>query len=102
MSGPILKSLAERQGHKSGINGFTASGVWLWKVKARHGISGRKLFGEAGSVSKVVIKIWKEELSGIIAGYDMKYIFNCDQQLYFTECATFPMYDEQHTNCVIT
>ena len=79
VTGLMLKSLAERQARKSGINGFTACEGWLGKVKARHGISGRKLSGEAGSVNKVVIKNWKEELPGIIAGYDMKDIFNCDE-----------------------
>ena len=84
MTGPLLKSLAERQARKSGIDGFTASEGWSEKVKAGQGISGRKLSGEAGSVNKVVIKNWKQQLPVIFAGYDMKYIFNCDETLYFS------------------
>ena len=64
---PMLKSLADQQARKSGIDGFTASEGWLGKVKARHGISGSKLSGEAGSVNKFVIKNWKEGLSLVMA-----------------------------------
>ena len=38
---------------------------------------------EAASVNKVVIKNWKEELPGVIAGYDMKDIFNCHETALF-------------------
>ena len=88
VTGPMLKSLAERQARKSVIDGFTASEGWSGKVKARHCISGRKLSGEAGAVNKVVIKNWKEDLPGIIAGYDMKYIFNCDETALFFKLPT--------------
>ena len=34
-------------------------------------------------MNKVVIKNWKEELPEIIAGYDMKDMFNCDETALF-------------------
>ena len=45
VTGPMLKSLAEQHARKSVIDGFTASEGCLEKVKVRHGISGRKLWG---------------------------------------------------------
>ena len=42
VTGNMLKSLAERQAQKAGLVGFKASDGWLGKVKARHGISGKK------------------------------------------------------------
>ena len=39
VTGPMLKSLAERKARNSGIDRCTASEGWLGKVKARHGIS---------------------------------------------------------------
>lgn len=78
----MLKSLAEQQAGKSGNDGFTASEWWFRRVKARHGISGRKHPRKAGSVDKVMIKNLKEELPEIIAGYDMKDIINYEKQLY--------------------
>ena len=57
---PMLKSLAEREAHKRAIGEFTPSESWLVKVKARHGISGRNLSGEAGAVDKVMIKNWQK------------------------------------------
>ena len=83
VSGPMLKSLAERQARRRGIDGFKSYQSLVGKVKARHGISRGKLSGEAGLVNKVVSKNWKEEPPVIIAGYDMKEIFNCDETALF-------------------
>lgn len=83
VTGPMFRSLAERHARKNSIEGFSASEGWLGKVKSRHGISGRKLSGESGAVDKVVIKNWKEEIPGIINGYEMRDIVNCDETALF-------------------
>ena len=58
VTGTMLKTVAERQTKKAGIVGFKASDGWLGKVKARHGISGKNLSSEAGSVSVLTVQNW--------------------------------------------
>ena len=79
VTGTKLKDLAERQTQKAGIVGFKVSDGWLGKVKARHGISRKKLSGKAGSVNILTVKNWNEELPGILTNYKMENVYNCDE-----------------------
>lgn len=79
VTGPMLRSLAEREARKRGITNFQASEGWLSKVKRRHGIIGKYLSGEAGGVDKVTAEKWKEDLPKIISGYHPSDIYNCDE-----------------------
>ena len=56
VTGPMLRTLAEREASANGVEGFKASEGWLSKVKARHGICGRALSGDAAGVEKVVLE----------------------------------------------
>ena len=88
VTGPMLRSLAEREAEKKGITDFQASEGWLGKVKARNGIVGKCLSGEAGGFSKAVVRNWKEELPSIIAAYNPSDIYNCDETALFYKQTT--------------
>ena len=89
VTGPMLRSLAEREAEKRGITDFQASEGWLGKVKARNGIVGKYLSGKAGGVNKVVVSNWKEELPSITAAYSPSNIYNCDETaLFYKQAAT--------------
>ena len=66
VTGPMLRTLAERECSANRVERFKASEGWLLKVKARHGICGRTLSGDAAGVEKVVLKNWEEDLPSII------------------------------------
>ena len=69
VTGPMLRTLAEREAITRGVLEFKASEGWLGKVKARHGISGRALCGESASVDRIVIQNWEHDLPGMISTY---------------------------------
>ena len=82
----MLRTLALREAENRNIQGFSASEVWLDRVKRRHGIRGRQLSGEAASVNKVVVTNWMKQIPELIEGYDQKDVFNCDETgLYYKQ-----------------
>ena len=49
LSGPLLKVQAEKFAEQCGYSGFVCSNGWLERFKNRHGITFRKICGEAKS-----------------------------------------------------
>ena len=89
VTGPMLRTLAEREASANGVEGIMASEGWLSEGKARHGICGRALSGDAAGVKKVVLENWKEDFPRIIGSYKPEDIYNLDEAgLYFRATTT--------------
>ena len=88
VTGPMLRSLAEREARKREIINFHSSEGWLGKVEVKHRIIGKYLSGEAGGVDKVTAEKWKGDLPSIITGYQQSDIFNCDETAHFYKQTT--------------
>ena len=88
ITGPVVCQLAAEEAKRLGINDFKASDGWLSRVKARHGIKGKILSGEAASVNISVLNDWENELPNIIKGYDEKDVYNCDETGLFYKAST--------------
>ncbi|GFT01349.1 tigger transposable element-derived protein 4 [Nephila pilipes] len=63
---------------------FSASHGWIEKFKNRNGLASSVFSDENASVNEGTVEQWKEELSNLVEGYDLKNAFNCDETgLYF-------------------
>ena len=79
----IIKQTALVFGSDLGLTDFKASSSWVIAFKRKHGIKYPPLYGEASSVSEVVVEDYKTQFNGIIEGYDPKDIFNFDETSLF-------------------
>ena len=86
VTGPMLRTLAEREA--SGVEGVKASEGRLSKEKARHGICGRALSGDAAGVKKVVLENWEEDFPRIIGSYKPEDIYNLDETGFYFRATT--------------
>ena len=79
-TGTILKTLAKTEAQKASFIGFKASDGLIGKVKARHGISGKNLSGEVGTVNVLTVQeLERKELPGILANYEMENVYNYNE-----------------------
>ena len=60
VTGPMLRTLAEREAKKLGLSDFQASEGWLDRMKKRHGISGCMLCGEAATADNFVVQSYSQ------------------------------------------
>ena len=79
VNGGLLKSEALDIAKTKGYQDFTASNGLLDAFVTRHQIKFSNLHGESAGVDPKVCEQWKENLSEICAGYELKDIYNCDK-----------------------
>src|SRR4051795_9444457 len=65
------------------LMGFQASGGWLNNFKHRNNLHTFKISGEAGSAPINEISQMRAELQEILAEYELKDIWNCDETALF-------------------
>ena len=87
VTGPMLRTLALEEAKKKGIADFSVSEGWISRVKQRHDIVGKALFGEAAAVDPILVADWKTvRLPEIIKDYKESDVFNCEQTgLFFLQ-----------------
>jgi len=79
VSGPLLKEKALVIANDLNYTTFKASNGWLDSWKRRHCIKARSFQGESRDMDQQIVSSWIASLPHIIAGYEMKDIFNCDE-----------------------
>jgi len=80
ISGPLLQTKAREFALKLGVEDFQASNGWLQKFKNRHGITGKCISGESGSVDTASTEHWKTTtLPNLLKGYAPRDVFNADE-----------------------
>ena len=83
VNGPMLQSEANESALRHNYDKFTASNGWLKSFFARHQINFSTLHGEGAQVSHEAVDQWLAELPNITNGYDLRYIYNCDETSIF-------------------
>ena len=78
ISGPILSAKAEEFANQLEIENFKASTGWLERFKERHGISFKRVCGEANSIniSASEIEEWNNRLCLMLEKYSADDIYN--------------------------
>jgi hypothetical protein len=83
LNGPIIREKAKEFATLFDINGFSASGGWLNNFKHRNNLHTFKISGEAGSAPINEISQMRAELQEILAEYELRDIWNCDETALF-------------------
>lgn len=79
ISGPILQQKANDFAQRFGED-FVCSSSWIQRFRARHGIVGGKMSGEAASVDNGVVEEWiSQKWPTLYEGYGPDDIFNADE-----------------------
>ena len=84
--GTELKMAAERFANNIGIQGFKASEGWLYRFKLRHGLTGKKVYGETLDANEEVIDEYCKEIKNLIQreGLLLEQLYNVDETgLYY-------------------
>ncbi|XP_025414693.1 tigger transposable element-derived protein 4-like [Sipha flava] len=68
---------------KMNVKDFKASNGWLEKFKKRHDIVWKQVSGEANDVNQETAVEWKQKISRLIAGYEVKDVCNNDETSLF-------------------
>ena len=77
--GPLIQEFATKVAEKLGYPEFKASSGWLTRFKERHNLSQHKVCGESADVPVATVSSWKERLSAITAGYELRDVWNLDE-----------------------
>ncbi|KAK7092862.1 hypothetical protein V1264_008545 [Littorina saxatilis] len=84
LSGPLLKSKAEKLAREQGLADWTCSDGWLSRFKSRHNIVSKTVCGERGDVDEQLTDDWVEDvLKPTLRRYDPKDVFNADEMGLF-------------------
>jgi hypothetical protein len=83
VTGWQLQSKAREMAARLGLSDFKGSNGWLQKFKSRFGIVFRRIGGELGSVDMETVDNWKSRLPDVLASYEPRNIFNCDETALF-------------------
>ena len=58
---------------------FTISNSWLYNVKQRHGLSGKKMRGDGADIKPESLPLMRQELQHQLRNYALQDVFNCDE-----------------------
>ena len=84
MDGKVLREKADDVALSLGIETFLASGGWVHRFKARHGLVYKTICGEGRKVNEFVVSDWMTNtLPLLISGYEARDIFNVDEARIF-------------------
>lgn len=84
VSGPLLTEKAQTFADQLNCPGFACSNGWLSRFKARYGIVGKALCGEAAAADKEGAVEWQDTvLQEALTAYDAADIFNFDESALF-------------------
>ena len=80
LSGPILKSQAEKFGRQLSDADVECNNIWISRFENRHNISLGKISGEANSINCADVRYWIEQIwNEIEVDYKEDEIFNIDE-----------------------
>lgn len=80
ISGLILKEKALQFANELGVSEFSASNGWFERFKERHGLSFKKMCGEAAAVDMRPVEEWKNGLlKDVLQRYNPCDVFNLDE-----------------------
>lgn len=80
IDGKVLREKAADVALSLGIDDFQASGGWIHRFKARHGLAYKTVCGEGKKVDASVVEDWMATtLPALIEGYEPRDIFNVDE-----------------------
>lgn len=85
ISGPILQEKAKQIASRLGtdVKEFSASKVSLKKWKQRNNVKSYKICRESGNADLTSAEQWSTSLESLLAGYDLKNVFNMDETSFF-------------------
>ena len=70
-------------GSARALEAMTFSAGWLSKLQRRHGLSCKRVHGEAASVSKAAVSEGRARLQEITRGFERRNVFNMDETAFF-------------------
>jgi hypothetical protein len=79
LTGPLIQKKAKELATEMGAEGFKASNGWLAAFQKRHNVNLKAISGESHDVNPATVKEWFERLPGLLQGFDVKNVFNCDE-----------------------
>lgn len=80
VDGKVLREKAEDVALSLGVTNFQASGGWIHRFKARHGLVYKSVSGEGKKVDEAVVNDWMgTTLPSLIAAYEPRNVFNVDE-----------------------
>jgi hypothetical protein len=79
LSGPLIQGKAKEVARDMGIEDFKASNGWLEAFQKRHNVSLKAISGESHDVNPATVEEWLERLPSLLAGFEPKDVFNCDE-----------------------
>jgi hypothetical protein len=83
ISGQIIQEKARIIASLLGVNEFKALNGWLEAFSKRHQILFRSICKEEISVKESTVQEWKIKINSLLTGYEIRDIFNCDENAIF-------------------
>ena len=83
VSGPVLQQKALSIAGIIGQTDFKAPNGWLNAFRKRHEITFRAISGNEDNVNESTVLSWTSSVSALLAGYEKRDLFNCDETALF-------------------